>query len=463
MGHHFVPVDRSTPFLFPPSVQEWLPTDHLARFVVEIVERLDLTTIEESYQGRGSRAYHPQMLLSLLFYGYATGVFSSRKLETASYDSVAMRYVCGNLHPDHDTIATFRRRFLSELERLFVEILVVATEMGLLQLGAVSLDGSKVKANASKHKALSWGHAKQLEEQLAAEVRRLLELAEEIDEQEDAAAIDLPAELAHREGRLKAIREAQERIKKRAEERYGEEQAAYEKRQTARLEKEKARGRKLGGQPGKKPEQGPTDSDQVNLTDPESRIMPTGGKQFEQAFNAQAGVDMDTHLVVAQHVTNCSSDRPQMEPALERLLALPEVMGDVTHVVADQGYFSKKNVKKTAERGVQPVISLDRQKHNQPLEKRLRHKEGPPPQGASALERMKHILETDQGKALYARRKTTVETVFGIIKEVMGFRRFSMRGLKKVSGEWTLVTIAWNLKRMHCLLEGKMNTEMVPG
>jgi transposase len=456
MGHHFVSVDRSTPFLFPPSVQEWLPDDHLARFVVEIAERLDLRRLEESYEGRGSKAYHPRMLVALLFYGYATGVFSSRKLETASYDSVAMRYVCGNLHPDHDTIATFRRRFLTDLERLFVEVLVLASEMGLLHIGKVSLDGSKVKASASKHKALSWGHAKPLEEQLASEVRRLLEQAEATDEEEDSAEVDLPGELAHREGRLAAIRQAQERIKQRAEERYAGKQAAYEKKRAERLEKEKARGRKSGGRPGKKPEkEGPKDSDQVNLTDPESRIMPTGGKNFEQAFNAQAAVDMKTHLVVGQSVTNCSSDRAQVNPTLDRLLGLPESIGEVTHIVADQGYFSKENVKQVDERGIRPVISLDRQKHNQPLDKRLGLQEASPPEEASAYEQMKYFLQTKEGRDLYAKRKTTVETVFGIIKEVLGFRRFSLRGLKNVSGEWTLVTIAWNLKRIHALQAAK--------
>lgn len=225
MGHPFVPVDRQTPFLLPPSLQEWLPQDHLARFVVEVVDQLDLRPLSKAYAGRGSKAYHPSMLLALLFYGYATGVFSSRKLEAATYDSIAFRFICANTHPDHDTIATFRRRFLPQLEPLFTAILTLAGEMGLLRLGTVSLDGSKMKANASKHKALSFGHATKLEQQLRAEVKGLLERAEAVDREEDQAAIDMPAELARREERLEAIRQAKARLEARARERHEAEQA----------------------------------------------------------------------------------------------------------------------------------------------------------------------------------------------------------------------------------------------
>jgi transposase len=447
MGHHFVPVDRSTPFLLPPSLQEWLPEDHLARFVVEVVDQLDLTPLATAYAGRGSKAYHPAMLLAMLFYGYATGVFSSRKLEATSYDSIAMRFICANEHPDHDTIAAFRRRFLPELEQLFTAILVVAGEMGLLRLGTVSLDGSKVKANASKHKALSFGHAVKLEAQLEQEVQDLLAMAEATDRVEEKAQLDIPAELERREERLKAIRAAKARIEARAKERHEAEQAAYEAKVEARRAKEQATGQKARGQEPKPPEAGPQENDQVNLTDDQSRIMPTSGGAFEQAYNVQAAVDVETHLIVAQFATQATNDKAQVEPALVRLTALPEELGQVETMLTDNGFFSQANVEATRKAGIEPMMALGRAPHHLPLVERM-SVPAPPGEGASALEEMAYRLKTSEGRALYGKRKSTVEPVFGQIKRVLGFRQFMLRGFERISGEWSLVTTAYNIRRL---------------
>ena len=285
-----------------PSVQEWIPEQHLARFVVDVVSKLDLEELKMPYTGVGSEAFNPEMLLALLFYGYATGVCSSRKLEEATYDSLAFRYIAANTHPDHDTIATFRKRFLKQLKALFVQILLLARTMGFLKLGKISLDGSKVAANASKHSALSWGHAVELEQRLKDEVARLMGMAETAD-----AAVpegmDIPGELARREARLEAIAKAKKELEQRAAERYAAEQAEYEAKQQKR-EAARAAGKTPRGQEPKAPEPGVRNSDQINLTDEESRIMPTsGGKNFQQAYNVQAGVDTETLLVVTEHVT----------------------------------------------------------------------------------------------------------------------------------------------------------------
>ncbi len=293
MEPKFLEVDRETLYLLPPSVQDWLPERHLARFVVEIVEQLDLRSLKASYAGRGSQPYNPAMLLALLFYGYSTGVFSSRKLERSTYDSVAFRFIAANRHPDHDTIATFRKRFLKELSGLFVQILMIARQMNMLKLGSVSLDGSKVKANASKHKALSYEHACKLEAQLKAEVAELLKKAESADKADIPDGMNVPEELQRREQRLSGIAAAKVEIERRAAERHTREQAAYEEKVVARAKKAEATGKKPKGKQPKPPTAGPSAKDQVNLTDEDSRIMPISGGGFEQTFNAQAAVDTE--------------------------------------------------------------------------------------------------------------------------------------------------------------------------
>ncbi len=449
MSTNFIPTDRNTLYLLPPSVQDWLPEDHLARFVVDIVSQLDLRSITDQYGGRGSKAYHPRMLLSLLFYGYATGIFSSRKLEQATYDSVAFRYIAANNHPDHDTIAAFRKRFLQQLKPLFVQILIIAKEMGLLKVGKVSLDGTKVKANASKHRALSWKHACKLEKQIQAEVDELMRLAQEADSSEIPDEMNIPQELLRRQDRLEAIAEAKKKIEQRANERYSREVEQYEQKVDARKAKAEETGKKPRGKDPKPPTAGPRDRDQVNLTDEESRIMPSA-EGFKQAYNAQAAVDLDTMCVISAHVTQSPNDKQEVNPTLEALDKLPEQLGKVDTLLADTGYFSEANVNKCIEAEVTPLFSTGRQKHNQPLQERFTKPE-PLPDNASPVEKMKYHLKTPEGKQLYGKRKSTVEPVFGIIKHVMGFRQFMLRGYEAVSGEWTLVSIAWNLKRMFAL------------
>ena len=446
----FKQCDRETVYLFPPSVQDWLPEGHLARFVVEIVEQCNLERLKASYAGRGSEAYSPEMLVALLFYGYATGVFSSRKLERSTYDSVAFRYVAANSHPDHDTIATFRRRFLPMLKGLFVQILMIATEAGVLKLGTVSLDGTKMKANASKHKALSYGHACKVENQLKVEVAELMKKAESADKADIPDGMSIPEELERREERLKVIAQAKAEIERRAAERHAVEQADFKKKQADRAAKQKQSGKKPRGKEPKPPVAGPTDKDQVNLTDEESRIMPASGGGFKQAYNAQAAVDTETMLIITTHVTQETNDKQQMRPALEALAALPGQLGKVNTIIADCGYYSEPNVEECEAKEIVPYIAIDRQSHNPSVWERFREPE-PLPDNADAVARMKHRLKTAAGKAVYAIRKSTVEPAFGVIKAVMGFDRFSLRGCTAVSGEWDLACIAWNIKRLHVL------------
>lgn len=445
----FIDCDRNATYLLPPCLDDWLPEDHLARFVVEIVEKLDLRSLKESYAGRGSYPYNPVMLTALLFYGYATGVFSSRKLEKSTYDSVAFRYMAANTHPDHDTIAAFRRRFLPELAKIFVRILEIAHGTGVLKLGSVSLDGTKVKANASRHKALSYEHACKLEEQLKTEVAALLKQAEAADQTDVPDGMSIPEELARREERLKAIAEAKVEIEQRAAARHTAEQEAYEKKMAERVRKEQETDRKPKGSVPKPPVPGPAGKDQVNLTDGESRIMPSGGG-FEQAYNAQAAVDTASMLIIAGDVSQNPNDKQELKPALDAIGTLPENLGAVNTLIADSGYCSEANVVSCEEKQITPYIAPGRERHNQsPME---RFSEPPPlPEDADSVTRMKHRLKTIAGKVIYAKRKSTVEPVFGIIKAVMGFRSFLLRGLDLVNGEWKLVCIAWNLKRLHAL------------
>jgi transposase len=447
---NFRPIDRNTGFLLPPSVDEWLPERHLARFVVEVIEQLDLSAMERTYRGSGSASYHPALLLGLLVYGYATGVFSSRKLERASYDSVAFRFIAANQHPDHDTIATFRRRFLKQIEPLFVQVLLLAREMGLLKLGTVALDGTKVHANASRHSALSYAHAQKLEAQLQQEVSELLALAEAADQAEVPDGMSIPEELERREQRLARIREAKAIIEARAQARFEQEQAEFEAKQKARQKKAKATGKKPRGRPPVPPTAGPGPKDQVNLTDPDSRIMPVAGDGFEQCYNAQAVVAAENLLVLATGLTQACNDKEQIEPMLEKLGALPKELGDAEVLLADNGYFSEANVEHCAQADLTPLIALGRERHHRSWRERF-GADPPAPQRPTPVQAMAHRFSTAEGRALYALRKHTPEPVFGIIKSVMGFRQFLLRGQEKVRGEWDLVTLSWNVRRMFTL------------
>ena len=447
---NFRDVDRQTAFLLPPSVDEWLPEEHLARFVVEVVEALDLRTMSGSYRGSGSASYHPSMLLGLLVYGYATGVFSSRKLERATYDSVAFRFIAANDHPDHDTIATFRRRFLKQIEGLFVEVLVLACEMRMLKLGTIALDGTKIHANASRHSALSYEHAGRIEAQLQAEVADLMAKAEAADKADIPDGMSMPDELARREERLEKLAQARKKIEARARERHAREQAEYKAKLAAREAKIVATGKKPGGKPPAPPVEGPRLTDQINLTDEDSRIMPVAGGGFEQCYNAQAVVAAGSLLVVANDVTQAPNDKQQIEPMLGKLGALPDDMGKPENLLADTGYFSAANVEACERAGIEPLIAMGRQPHHPPLAERF-DPVPPAPENPTPVEAMAHRLKTPEGRALYALRKQTPEPVFGIIKSAMGFRQFLLRGLDKVRGEWSLVTMAWNIKRMFVL------------
>jgi transposase len=447
---NFRPIDRATPFLLPPSVEDWLPKDHLARFVVDIIDQLDLSDLIRQYRGTGSAPYHPAVMLSLLVYGYATGVYSSRRIEVATRDSIAFRYIAANQRPDHDSLCTFRKRFLKEIEALFVQVLVIARQMKLLKLGTVALDGTKVHANASRHSALSYGHAQKIEAQLETEVREMLARAEAADAEPLPKGMSLPKELERREERLAAIRRAKAQIEARAAERDAQEKADYEARMKAREQKTVRTGRKPGGKPPAPPSSGVHPTDQINLTDEDSRIMPATGKGFDQSYNAQAAVDSESMLVVATNIAQVAIDKQQVAPMLEALAQLPDELGRVKRLLGDNGYFSAANVERCVAAKIEPLLAPGRDGHHPHWEDRFVE---PPPlnEPASAVDRMTHRLKTRQGRKLYGLRKQTVEPVFGIIKSVMRFRQFLLRGLAAVHGEWKLVTMAWNIKRMAML------------
>ena len=447
---NFRPTDRLTGFLMPPSVEEWLPQRHLARCVVEVVDGLDLSAMRNSYRGTGSASYHPAVLLSLLVYGYATGVFSSRKLERATYDSVAFRFIAANDHPDHDTIAAFRRRFLKEIETLFVQVLMLAREMGVLKMGTVALDGTKIHANASRHSALSYEHAGKIEAQLKDEVAELLKKAETADQTDIPDGMSIPEELARRQELLEKLAAARATIEARAKERFEREQAEYQAKMAARAAKTEATGKKPGGKPPEPPTEGARPTDQVNLTDEESRIMPVAGGGFEQCYNAQAVVAAGSLLVVATDVTQATNDKQQLEPMLNKINELPEGLGKAETLLADNGYFSEANVKACEAAKVEPLIATGREAHHPSLNDRFADAP-PPPENPTPVEAMAYRLKTPEGKKLYALRKQVPEPVFGIIKSVMGFRQFLLRGLDQARGEWSLVTMAWNMKRLFAL------------
>jgi IS5 family transposase len=386
-----------------------------------------------------------------MLYGYASGTYSSRKIEQACYDSIAFRYIAANTHPDHDTLCAFRRRFLPELQKLFVQVLFIARQMKLLKLGTIALDGTKMHANASRHNALSHGRASQMEERLKQEVAELLRRAESTDKAEEKQPLDIPAELSLRATRLQAIAEAKAEIERRAAERLAREQAEYEAKLAARQKKAKESGKRPGGKPPAPPTGGVQAKDQVNLTDPESRIMPrSGGGGFDQSYNAQAAVDTDSMLIVATRLVDTPADARQVVPMLEELAQLPPELGRAQTLLGDAGFFSAANVEHCHQAQIQPLLARRRDQHYMPWYERV-GEPAPLPASASSTERMLHRLKTPEGRALYGLRKQTVEPVFGIIKHAMRFRQFLLRGKAKVTGEWQLVSLAYNLKRLHGL------------
>ena len=383
----------------------------------------------------------------MLLYGYATGVYSSRRIETATHESIAFRYIAANEQPDHDSLCAFRKRFLKEIEALFVQVLCIARQMKLLKLGTIALDGTKIHANASRHSALSYGHAQKIEAQLEAEVKEMLARAEAADQEPLPEGLSLPAELARREERLAAIRQAKTQIEARAAERDAREQADYEAKMKAREEKATRTGKKPGGKPPSPPSPGVRPTDQINLTDEDSRIMPATGKGFEQNYNAQAAVDTESMLVIAADIAQVATDKQQVKPMLEVLAGLPDELGRVKRLLGDNRYFSAANVERCVEAKIEPLLAAGRDAHHAHWEDRFTEP-APLSEPASVVDRMKHRLKTRKGRKLYGKRLQTVEPVFGIIKSVMRFRQFLLRGLASVRGEWTLVTMAWNIKRM---------------
>jgi transposase len=431
-------------------IDDCLPAEHLARFIVAIVEMLDLGVFYAYYATIGGEPIDPKVLLGLLLYGYATGVFSSRKIENATYEVIPFRFIAGGWHPDHSTIAWFRKQFLTEIKVVFAQVLLIAHEMGYLRLGNISLDGSKVHADASKSKAVSYGRLLKLEKQLRQEVEELLALGKQADETELPQGLEIDVEVAFRQERLVNLAEAKRILQARAEERYQVELAEYQAKLQAREEKAQETGRKPRGPEPKPPRPGPRDKDQYNFTDPASRIMKNstnGG--FDQHYNVQAAVDQDSLFVVGNTLSNHPVDTYEAIPTVD---AIPSEIGQPKAAALDKIYFAPKNIQELETRGIDPFIATGREPHHKSWRERFAQTPEPPPDDASLIVKMAYKLQTEIGKAIYGLRKSTVEPVIGIIKEVLGFRQFSLRGLGAAAGEWCLVCLAWNLKRLHKLV-----------
>ena len=417
--------------LLPPSLRDWLPEDHLAYFVSDVVEQLDLSAIESVYEEeeRGQPPYHPRMMTKILIYGYCVGVFSSRRMQKKLSEDVGFRVLAAGNQPDFRTISDFRKLHLGALQGLFDQVLQIALQAGTMKLGRVVLDGSKVKANASKHKAMSYGRMQEDEKRLKEEVKRLLEQAEARDAEEDARygpdrrGDELPAELARRETRLQRIREAKRALEERAREQAKSKDEPEEKAK-------------------------PEAKMQYNFTDPESRILP-GADGFVQAYNAQIAVEPDFQWIVGQRVTQAANDKQQLQPTLE---AIRQQAGHTPQaVMTDSGYCSEANLQYLEKKKIEGFIATDRESYRdrQPPGPR-----GPLPQGATRVDRMRRKLQTKVGAAIYSRRKTVVEPVFGQIKQARGFRQFLLRGLEKVQGEWAVICLTHNILKLHRLCYG---------
>ncbi len=456
MPARFVNIDRDTPLLLPADLRQWLPANHLAHFLVDAVDSLPLTNLLVNERGTGDEQYPPRMMLSLLSYCYAIGTFSSRAIEQATYTDVAVRFLSGDTHPDHDTICTFRRQNKQLLAESFVQVLALAREMHLLKVGniTVATDGTKVLANASKHAAVSYQRAGQQIELLEQEVNALLQKAEDADSTPLQDGLTIPDEITRRRERLEKLKMARAVIEARARERAATEQPQYEAK-LAQREARKQRGEKVGGRPPQPPRETPQPKDQFNFTDPESRIMKAGnGSHFEQAYNAQASVETESRLIVSARVTDQPNDKEQLAP---NVVAIPSsVVGPLGAVLADNGFFSERAVVTVEQPGGPTVYAaVEKSSHHRTVaDLEQRSEPQPPAAGASVGAVMAHRLQTEAGRALYKLRQQTVEPVFGIVKEVMGFRRFLLRGLEKVELEWTLVCLAYNLKRLHRLEAG---------
>lgn len=423
--------------LIPPSLREWLPEDHLVYFISDIVDGLKLRAIEEVYEKeeRGYPPYHPGMMTKVLFYAYGTGVYSSRRIAKKMEEDVAFRILGAGNFPDFRTISDFRKRHLKALEGLFVQVLEICRRAGLLKLGHISLDGTKIKANASKHKAMSYGRMKQDKERLKQEIEEILRQAEKVDAAEDSAygrnkrGDELPEELSRREGRLKKIKEAMKALEEEAKEAVKRDEAEQDGKKCGRK----------ADHPGV-----PKEKAQRNFTDSESKIMINGDKAFIQGYNAQAAVDASSQVIVAADVSNKSVDKNHIKPMIGKIMELTDEVPK--EVSADAGYFSSENVEWLKDQEVEAFIAPDKQKHNKKAEMAPR---GRIPCSLSVIDRMRRKLRTKQGGRKYKLRKQTVEPVFGQIKGARGFRQFLLRGLEKVKGEWSLICTAHNLLKLY--------------
>lgn len=452
MTRHFRTADYEATLDLKISLREILPANHLARFIVDLIAQLDLTAMYARYGTRGGEPYAPEILLGLLVYGYATGVLSSRKIEKATFEIAPFVFLAGNLHPDHDTLANFRKTFLPELKELFVQVLLLAQTLGLLKLGNISLDGSKIHADASKSHAVSYQRLLELESQLRHEVDELFALAEQADQQQLPDGLILSDEIALRQDRLSRLAEAKAVLQARAQERYQAERATYETKVREREEKAQRQKRKPRGRAPKPPTPGPREQDQYNFTDPESRIMKNSTDAgFEQDYNAQAAVDHDSLLIVGHSLSNHANDQAEVAPTLD---TIPAALGTPAAAALDCGYFSAPNINALKARGIEPYIATGRDPHHKSWAERFVEPTAPPPDNTSPKIQMAYKLQTKLGQAIYRLRKSTVEPVIGIIKEVLGFRQFSLRGLAAAAGEWCLVCLAFNLKRLHVLNAG---------
>lgn len=455
MAARFVNLDRRTPMMLPCDLREWVPEGHIVHFILDAVEEIPTGHFRINHRGTGSEQYPPTMMLALLIYCYATGRFGSRTIEAATYSDVAVRYLCANHHPDHDSICEFRAANEAAFRAAFVSVLQLGQQLRLTKVGAVSIDGTKIQANASKHAAVSYQRAGEMIGQLELEVKELLERAAQVENQESKDVLDVPAELARREKRVAALRQARRVIEERAREMAASQQADYQAKQAARQQKREA-GEKPRGKEPTPPGEQPDPKAQYNFTDPESRIMKAGnGNHFEQAYNAQAAVD-EQMLIVGQRVSAAPNDKQELVATVAAIS--PVVAGAVKAVLTDNGFYSEEAVKtveqKAREAGMnlQVYAAVGKQTHHKTIADLLPHPDPAiPAPDATAKEIMGHRTQTKAGKALYGLRKQTVEPVFGIIKEVMGFRRFLLRGRIKVELEWTLVCVSYNLKRMFAL------------
>ena len=429
--------------LLPPDLREWLPEGHVAYFVLDILDELDLSQIYASYDGsKGGRpGFDPRLMVGLLLYAYCQGVSSSRKIEKATYESVPFRVLAANQHPDHDTIAQFRRRHLSALSGLFVQVLHLCQKAGLVRLGHVAMDGTKLRANASKHKAMSYGRMKEKLPELEAQVAEMLAEAEAVDTAEDAQygkgrrGDELPEELRFRQRRLEKIRQAKEALEAEARA-----EAQQRQKEAAAKGKDDAEASPEGSAQAE-----PAEKAQRNFTDPDSRIMRDGAtKSFEQSYNCQAAVDSQAQVIVSVQVTQQANDKQQVKPLIEQMKV--NLGGVKPRVVsADAGYFSEDNVKYLESEKIEPYVATGRQKHGTAESAVPR---GRIPGHATVQERMARKLRTKKGKREYSRRKETVEPVFGQIKEGRGLRRFLLRGLQAVQAEWSLICTTHNLLKL---------------